>query len=145
MHTSYFGPPAVLLFLTCLSWVMRSHGVVAHWWVASMHCTTRWGPSMVGHWCSMVGLGPSGVHAWWRRPRKGPRSRSLSLSLSLGGGGGSGCSCCSRSLLLHLLPRLHLGVFELLHVERLTLGEQLLPLKLQLHGEKEQTPRQIIK
>ncbi len=116
--------------LTCLSWVVRGHGVVTHWWVAGVHGTTGWRPSVVGHWCSVVWLRPSRVHAWWRGPRVGSRSRSLPLSLSLGGGGS-----CSGGLLLHLLPRLHLGVFELLHVERLSLGEQLLPLKLQLHRD----------
>lgn len=93
---------------------------------------------MVGHWGSVVWLGSSRVHAWWRGPRVG--SRCLPLSLSLGGGGSR-----SGGLLLHLLPRLHLGVFELLHVEGLTLGEQLLPLKLQLQRETEETPRKTIK
>lgn len=105
-----------------------------------MHGTTMWWSSVVGHWCSMVWLGPSRVHAWWRGSRVGSRTKSLALSLSLGSSGS-----CGGSLLLHLLPRLHLGVSELLHVERLTLGEQLLTLKLQLHREMEETPRKMIK
>lgn len=119
--------------------------MVTHRGVAGVHGTTRWGPSVVGHRCSVVWLGPSGVHAWWRG--SGVRSRSGSLSLSLSLGGGSGCCCGGGggSLLLHLLPRLHLSVFELLHVERLTLGEQLLPLKLQLHKDTEEMPTKMIK
>lgn len=109
-----------------------------------MHGTAMWWSSMVGHWCSMVWLGPSRVYAWWRGSRVGSRTRSLALSLSLSLSLGGGGSCCG-GLLLHLLPRLHLGVSELLHVERLALGEQLLTLKLQLHRETEETPRKMIK
>lgn len=100
-----------------------------------MHGTSVWGPSVVGHWRSVVWLGPSRMHAQWRGSRVGPRTRSLSLSLGGGrcGGGSSG------GLLLHLLPRLHLGVSELLHVERLALGEQLLPLQLQLQRDDMKT------
>lgn len=100
-----------------------------------MHRSTRRGSAVVGRGCSVVGRGSTEVgrgttrvHARWRRPGVG--SRGLALSLSVGGGGG----CCgSSSLLLHLLSCLHLCVFELLHVERLALSEQLLPLELQLH------------
>lgn len=69
----------------------------------------------------------------------GSRSGGLSLTLGLSGGGGR------SGLLLHLLPRLHLGVFELLHVERLSLGEKLLPLKLQLQAEKTNTETDYMK
>lgn len=114
--------------------------MVAHWGVARVHCSTRWGTSVVGWGCSMVGRrssmmwwGPSRVHAWWRGPRVWSSPRPLPLGL--GGCSSSSCGgCCC--LLLHLLPRLHLGVFELLHVEGLTLCEQLLPLKLQLRKER---------
>lgn len=125
--------------LTCLSRVVGGHGVVTHRRVAGVHGAAMWGPSVVGHWRSVVRLGPSGVHPCWRGPRVGTRTGSLALSLSLGGGGGG-----SRGgvLLLHLLPGLHLGVSELLHVERLPLGEQLLPLKLQLLGDTEETATQ---
>lgn len=127
---------AMVASLTRLSWVVRGHGVVTHRGVNGVHGTAGWRPSVVGDWCSVVWLGPSRVHTWWRgSSRVGSRSRSLTLSLSMGGSGR-----CSGSLLLHLLPRLHLCVFELLHVEGLTLGEQLLSLKLQLHREME-TPR----
>ena len=71
----------------------------------------------------------------------GCRSRSLPLSLSLGSSGSRG-----GGLLLHLLPRLHLGIFKLLHVERLSLSEQLLSLKLQLQKRTwEEMPRKMIK
>lgn len=36
-----------------------------------------------------------------------------------------------RCLLLHLLTGLHLSILQLLHVERLSLGQKLLPLELQ--------------
>lgn len=113
--------------------------MVTHRRVAGVHGAAMWGPSVVGHWCSVMRLGPTGVHPCWRGPRVGTRTRSLALSLSLGGGCGSG-----GVLLLHLLPGLHLGVPELLHVERLPLGEQLLPLKLQLLRDTEETARKRI-
>lgn len=119
-----------LMSPTCLSWVVRGHRMVTHWGEARVHGSARWGPSVVRRGRSMVGRRStvvwwwsSRVHAWWRGPRVRSRSWGLSLSLSL-------CGC--SSLLLHLLPCLHLSIFELLHVERLTLSEQLLPLKLQL-------------
>lgn len=104
-----------------------------------MHGTTMWRPSVVGHRCSVMRLGSTGMHPWRRVSRVGSRSRSLALPLSLGSGGGSGGGGRS-SLLLHLLPRLHLSISELLHVEGLTLRQQLLSLKLQLQSrEKDQT------
>lgn len=111
--------------------------MVAHRRVARVHGTTMWGPAMVGHRCSVMRLGPTGMHAWRRVSGEGPGSRSLAVPLSLGsggrssGGGGGGCS-----LLLHLLPRLHLSIPELLHVERLTLRQQLLSLELQLQSRE---------
>lgn len=114
---------------------MGGHGVVAHRRIARVHGATMWGPAVVGHRCSVVRLGPSGMHAWWRVSREGPGSRSLAVALSLGGGGGrsSGGGC---RLLLHLLPGLHLSVSELLHVKGLTLRQQLLPLQLQLQSRE---------
>lgn len=97
-----------------------------------MHSTTMWGPAMVRHRPSVMRLGSTWMHPWWRMSREGPRSRSLALPLSLGGSGRSSSS--SRSLLLHLLPGLHLSISELLHVEGLTLRQQLLSLKLQLQN-----------
>lgn len=124
--------------LTCLSGVVRGHGVVSHGWVPGVHGSARWGASMVGHGAPVVGLGSSGVHAWWGVSWVG--SGALGRALALGGG----CSRCSGGrcrLLLHLLPGLHLSVLELLHVEGLTLGQQLLPLQLQLETE---TQRQTV-
>lgn len=132
------------LFLTRLSWVMGGHGVVAHRRVARVHGTTMWGPAMVGHRCSVMRLGPTGMHAWWRVSREGSGSRSLAVPLSLGSGGrssgGGGCS-----LLLHLLPRLHLSISELLHVERLTLRQQLLSLELQLQSQENDEMMDLLK
>lgn len=110
---------------------MGGHGVVAHRRVARVHGTTMWGPAMVRHRRSVMRLGPSWMHPWWRMSREGPRSRRLALALGLGGGGRSSGG---GSLLLHLLPGLHLCISELLHVEGLALRQQLLPLKLQLHN-----------
>lgn len=125
---------------TCLSGVVRDHLMVTHWGVARVHGSARWGPSVVWRGASVVRRRStvvwwwsSGVHAWWMGPRVRARSWGLTLSLGLGG-------CCS--LLLYLLPCLHLSIFELLHVERLTLREQLLPLKLQLHEEIKETQRE---
>lgn len=104
-----------------------------------------WRCSMMGRRPSVVRWGSSGVHAWWRGPRMGSGTlgsvvmsgaRGLSLPLGLSGGGS-----CSGSLLLHLLPCLHLCVLELLHVERLSLCEELLPLKLQLQGDEHEVDR----
>lgn len=135
---SYIQPHIVrvglAVTLTCLSRVVGGHRVVTHRRVAGVHGTSVWGSPMVGHWRSVVWLGTSRVHAQWRGSRVGPRTRSLSLSL---GSGGCGSSC--RGLLLHLLPRLHLGVSELLHVKRLALGEQLLALQLQLQRDDMRT------
>lgn len=109
--------------------------MVAHRRVARVHGTTMWGPAMVGHRCAVMRLRPARMHAWWRVGREGSGSRSLAMTVSLGSGGrsssGGGCS-----LLLHLLPRLHLSISELLHVKRLTLCQQLLPLELQLQSQE---------
>lgn len=106
---------------------------MTHWGIAGVHGATVWWPAMMRHRCSVVRLGPSGVHAWWWGSRVGSGSGGLALPLGLGSGGRSGRG--SRGgLLLHLLSGFHLGVSELLHVEGLTLGEQLLTLQLQLPG-----------
>lgn len=111
--------------------MVGGHGVVTHWGIAGVHGATMWWPAMMGYWCSMVRLGPSRVDAWWWGSRVGSGSGGLALPLGLGSSGRSSRS--SRSgLLLHLLSGFHLGVSELLHVEGLTLGEQLLTLQLQL-------------
>lgn len=105
--------------------------MVTHWGIAGVHGATVWWAAMMGHRCSVVRLGPSGVHAWRWGSRVGSGSGGLTLPLGLGGSGrrGRGSRC---RLLLHLLSGFHLGVSELLHVEGLTLGEQLLTLQLQL-------------
>lgn len=138
LNASFFSPLTLMdSCLTRLSWEVLGHGVVTHWGVAGVHGSPGWGPSVVGRWCSVMGgwpsvvrWGPSEVHAWRRVSRVGSGSRGLSLPLGL-------CGCRSSSLLLHLLPRLHLSIFELLHVEGLPLGEQLLPLELQLQRHPE--------
>lgn len=107
---------------------------MAHGRVAGVHGTAVWGAAVVGHRSSVMRLGPAGMHARGRVTRQGSGSRTLALTLSLGGGGGSGGGC---SLLLHLLPGLHLGVPQLLHVKGLTLRQQLLPLKLQLQSRRQ--------
>lgn len=96
-----------------------------------MHGAAMWGPAMVRHRRSVMRLGSSWMHPRRRMSREGPRSRSLALSL---GGGGRSSGGGGGSLLLHLLPGLHLSVSELLHVEGLTLRQQLLSLELQLQN-----------
>lgn len=105
--------------------------MVAHWRVAWVHGATMWRSTVMGHRPPVVWLGPAGVHAWRRGPRVGPRVGALAL----GSCGRSSCSSGS-SLLLHLLPGLHLCVAELLHVEGLTLGKKLLTLELQLEKRR---------
>lgn len=123
--------------VTCLSRVVGGHGMVAHWRVAGVHGATVWRPTVMRHWPPVVRLRPPGVHGWGR----GSSVRSRGGALALGcrrcssGGGSSG------RLLLHLLPGLHLSVAELLHVEGLTLCEELLTLELQLEDEREQSGR----
>lgn len=113
--------------VTCLSRVVGGHGVVAHGRVARVHGATVRRPAMMGHRSPVVRLGSPGVHGWGRGPGVRPRGGALAPL----GRSRSSCSRSSRSsLLLHLLPGLHLSVAELLHVEGLTLCEELLTLEL---------------
>lgn len=107
--------------------------MVAHRRVAGVHGTAVWRSAVVGHRRPVMRLGPTGVHAWWRVSREGPGSRNLAMGVSLGSSGRS-----RGGLLLHLLPRLHLSISQLLHVKRLTLRQQLLSLELQLQSQKKE-------
>ncbi len=93
--------------LTCLRGMVGTHGMM-HGGISG-----AWVPGM--SWVSRV-------HAWrWAVGRLAMWRWSVMAT------------CILRScLLLHLLTSLHLSVLQLLHVERLSLRQKLLPLELQL-------------
>ncbi len=102
--------------LTCLRGMVGTHGM------EQGGISGAWVPGMSGAWVPGMSW-VSRVHAWRWAVRRWAMWRWSVMS---------SCILLRSCLLLHLLTSFHLSVLQLLHVERLSLCQKLLPLELQL-------------